>query len=1129
MAELDQRQLDDIERLLRQIADNTAEGPQYRGPISDMSQSAGRDRLRSNSNDNTFNFNPRRSSARRDNRYNARKPLDQFEEGLTKGLLDAVADGDFESNMKKALNGFAGKFGTTVDNFAGDLGKEMSKQIMTSPLGTAVTDSLKRALLGKNGNGGGLLSKLGGKELGGAFQEFGQTLLGGSAEVASGAAEMASATTTAAAGAAEMGGAGVAAAGGMAGLAAAIITVLPAVVAIAAVLTVVGPALEGLADVAGALGKSALRSDDERAKRTEAAQKRLEADMNYMVQRPFEILTEAANKWYEAWDNNLKDISLTQGYNKESVYNLYSSYAERLREEGLNSVIASTDIISNLDQVLKSGLSGKVAEEFAYVATKLNNAIPNQAFFGYAASYAQIAANAVAQGSSQEQALALANQQLEQFASNLLYSSRELAGGFSTGLQNASQLFTDAVNIAQTARTGNANAISGTLTSVSAILGAVAPDLANGLVQNIVNAAIGGNNDSIVALRSLAGINAGNTEFLRAFAEDPQAIFGNIFTKLADLQTMSNDNFMEVAEGLAPIFGVDMAALARVDFNYLAQAVSQMNLNSNSLEQNLELLAEGQSTTTAEQAKMQEINEMILNDGLAVVLDNDAARTIQEHMWQEQQTNALTSATYAVEIQGSMLSLIEGISQTVTNIIRFINPIGALTEMASNIATSVAESSEQQEAINQILQQGAIKSNSAVLANLTNYSGTSPIDVFGGRFSGNVNTTLGEMLFGSGFSQSITSGAGARAFASAMDWAGRQTPFGRLGAYSGDVDGAISAIANYINGGTSGGTSSNAITSRYTWNLIGKSAARRISRSSRTGTTYTDNVISAALQSNAEREAQAFADSIKESIAQTNRAVFDEATNRWNINPISYEQWREEFAAGRNLEDAFAQYGINEAEIRGMFQEQQSITQSQVTEQRAQAESDFYADGRKYMEESRAFWRFPGATYYDQYWHTFFDDGMKFDTRMDSILAEMANIRDNYIGIPDKADTVRGLLNTINSTVISFNESFTDWVQQWTDYYINHTTYTARTTSADWAELEYMEQSASRDTALALANALEGISNIEDLKDPTVQSNVLLAKIVVILEAMMQQNNSTGGLSLIDSLSAMSLGITNRT
>jgi hypothetical protein len=33
----------------------------------------------------------------------------------------------------------------------------------------------------------------------------------------------------------------------------------------------------------------------------------------------------------------------------------------------------------------------------------------------------------------------------------------------------------------------------------------------------------------------------------------------------------------------------------------------------------------------------------------------------------------------------------------------------------------------------------------------------------------------------------------------------------------------------------------------------------------------------------------------------------------------------------------------------------------------------------------------------------------------------------------------------------------------------------------------------------------------------------------MLLESIMQQNNSTGGLSLIDSLSAMSLGITNRT
>ena len=75
------------------------------------------------------------------------------------------------------------------------------------------------------------------------------------------------------------------------------------------------------------------------------------------------------------------------------------------------------------------------------LATILNAAIPNQDFFGYADEYASIVANATAQGQSQAEALEYANEQLESFASNVLYSSRVLTNGVTTGLQDAENLF----------------------------------------------------------------------------------------------------------------------------------------------------------------------------------------------------------------------------------------------------------------------------------------------------------------------------------------------------------------------------------------------------------------------------------------------------------------------------------------------------------------------------------------------------------------------------------------------------------------------------------------------------------------------------------------------------------------
>ena len=101
-----------------------------------------------------------------------------------------------------------------------------------------------------------------------------------------------------------------------------------------------------------------------------------------MIEEPFNILEDAANEVYNAWDNVVREINGTQGYTKDDLQSLLGSYSQRLREEGLSSAVSSVDIIESLTKVLDSGLSGKAAEEFAYLATILNAAIPNQDFFG---------------------------------------------------------------------------------------------------------------------------------------------------------------------------------------------------------------------------------------------------------------------------------------------------------------------------------------------------------------------------------------------------------------------------------------------------------------------------------------------------------------------------------------------------------------------------------------------------------------------------------------------------------------------------------------------------------------------------------------------------------------------------
>ena len=565
------------------------------------------------------------------------------------------------------------------------------------------------------GSASDAISKFAGDSLGGETGGAAEALAG-AGETAEGAAELAEG----AAGAAES----VAGVGGAMDALMPIVTslgpeIMIAVAAFSLVKGAISPFIEGTKKLLKSLGDSWNRYDTSMKANIKSAQDRLKQDVETMVRTPFEILEKAATEWYDAWDSNLRTITATQGYNKTQLQELYASFADRLRSENLTSVVSAADIADNLKSVLEAGLSGQVAEEFAYMATKLNAMIPTQDFFGYAGTYASIAANAIRMGKSQSDAIAEANAQIESFASNILYASREVAGGFTTGLKDAESIFQQSVQIAQAGKTNNSTAIAGVMTAVSAITGAIAPDLATAMTDAIYKAAVGGNSSEIVALRSLAGINASNTEFLKQLANDPQSVFSNLFRELANRQSMSADAYMEVAEGLSSVFGISADAFARVDFAYLAEAIESMTDQGEALDQNLALLASGETTTTAEQLKMQKINETILNEGLSYVLDNEAARAVQQHMWQEQIAREIQETTYAVEVQGALLEFVQSIAETVRNIMMFFNPLMWFEKIA-DVATTASETKALEKDIQQVLELGKVGSgNNGALYALT--------------------------------------------------------------------------------------------------------------------------------------------------------------------------------------------------------------------------------------------------------------------------------------------------------------------------------------------------------------------------------------------------------------------------
>lgn len=904
--------------------------------------------------------------------------LDGFEDALKKQIL-----GDnFKKEVSKSLSGFADSLGVSVKDLPNGIGQKLGKDLFTelgkskagaivantftkagSQAASAITGGLSTAT--KVIKDGGSVLSAGVKGLGTAAAAVGPELLA-------------------------------------AGAAAAVVTLG---------LLAIDPALEGFVNYAKTALKTMNKDNDQRKKNTELMKKRLEADVNTLVEQPFAILKQSAQEVYDAWDKNVRLINATQGYNKSDLQNLMSNYASRLRSEGLDDVISGTSIIDNLASVLQSGLSGRVAEEFAYLATKLNAEIPTQDFFNYADTYASLAANAIKNGASQSEAISYANSQLEQFASDILYASRQLSGGFSTGLKNASTLFEQSTKIATAAKTGNASQIAGVLTSVSAIVGAVAPDLTDSITSAIYDTATGGNTSQIVALRSLAGINASNTEFLQQLARDPQGVFSTLFSNLANLQNMSKSNYMEVAEGLSDVFGISSEAFQRIDFNYLAKAISQMNLNNSSLSENLEHLASGQTTTTTEQLKMQQINKYLIDEGLSYVLDNEATRAIQEHMWDEQLARQMTEAEYAVNLQGSALDYLESIVHTISNLMKLLVPGYAIARGISNLEKTA---------------KAAVQKRAEVAATLAASNVGAP----------NLKT----------FTQLTTPGITSML-----------------------TDSLIASMVKlklpYL-----GITKQRSVSSSYRWGTISKSQAAAIQGHVASPYTFTDTSVASgtSLSSSAASSARV------EKMLATMESMAS-AQNKDKSYKYSYSDWAK--TARRygisNLDEALEAAGYSTSDVKYQYEQYQTMSAAKQQQERLDKEEETW----------------------------------------DMLLTNVPDI-----------DTL--IKNSIVPKLESIGVDLNKFLTQWINYYVKHTAYleATRYKSSDYDKIRKKEKKGSDSIVAKLANTLT--SNLVDIKDPTVQTNVLLAEMLKVLTTIMQQNNNkTTSTELADSLKGLSLGL----
>ena len=339
-----------------------------------------------------------------------------FSDGLEEALWESLLGSDFKQNIGKSLNDFSKALGVEIKDIPGTLGKELGKNIIdrfkTTDLGDKLFTSVEqirdkamsdvksafyKGVNNYNSKHGSEFAKDAATNVRNdvASDMAKNAAVDAMKDAATGSATDAAASAAMAEGSLTAGAAIEGITSALVAMGPQLLAVVAAMVALEAITWALGPAIEGIKELFASMKKSANRYQETRNENLKYEKERLSKDVETIITEPFDILKESAQQVYDAWDRNIRLINGTQGYTKADLQSLLGEYSERLRSEGLSSVVNVADITDSLASVLKSGLSGAIAEEFAYQATILNSAIPTQDFFQYSSTYASIAANAI--------------------------------------------------------------------------------------------------------------------------------------------------------------------------------------------------------------------------------------------------------------------------------------------------------------------------------------------------------------------------------------------------------------------------------------------------------------------------------------------------------------------------------------------------------------------------------------------------------------------------------------------------------------------------------------------------------------------------------------------------------------
>lgn len=819
------------------------------------------------------------------------------------------------------------------------------------------------------------------------------------------------------------------------------------------------------------------RWDESRQKQLKLQDERIQADIRTYIETPFKILEEAANKIYSVWDSALQTINGTQGYDKAGLQDLMTAYASRLRAEGLSDVVGTTDVTTMLESILNQGLSGKVAEEFAYQATVLRKAIPTEDFTPYAQAYASLASSYMALGNSQQDALKYANSQLQLFASNILTASREVSGGFTSSLTGVSGLFNDIVKIAQTGKSTDTSGISSALSIVQAVAGQVSSDVGTSLVNKIVDAAVGGNDSNLVALRSLAGTGASNTAFLQALVRNPNYVLANLFSGLESMFDKSTDNYMEVAYSLSDTFDISADALARIDW---AKLVSELRNNTSSnanLEKNMKLLSSGETTTSAEAQRLAQINQYMIDQGLSYVLDNEAARQIQQHMWDMEREARMQETTYAVDFAGGARESMSSIGSLLGNIIKI------LTAGLSVPATYLTNSDDYlalKEDLKNLIQAGKV---------------------------GNGNETAYKKLTTYKYKDLAKLGEEPNLL---QMWGKDSHYFGTKG-----TDNIALSLSQAV--------SSSAPDSKYSWGKTGKSVLQAISNYK--AAPYDLPGIQAYGQS-PEMESQ----------SATKMSDWVDAMKSYISEGKTYQDWYNSASdyGFSDIDSTLSDLGYSQQDLQNMYLDASTDYAVQQEVARRAQESQFYSDAIGWIENTYPAdyenWNLKYDTNVASWFTTFTEQMSSWQTLYtDTMTALTEHLDMNFKSWTELYTEYTDETHKFQKSQINqFDESFiNDFLYEWKDYYIgNHTHYRESTSFDSAIHTINSEKSQTGEAVLALAQSLT--KDYKDLADPAVQTNVLLGQVVILLQSILTAQTSGSGLTLPTALSALGLNIGNK-